>query len=89
MGKWDSANDIDFNKLPNEFVIKPNNGSYDAVIVKDKSSVDVENVRNWMQSALSVRFGWDSGEIHYLKMQPCIIVEKLIENRQCSWFNRL
>ena len=78
MGKWNSAKDIDFDKLPNEFVIKPNNGSYDAVIVKDKSSVDVENVRNRMQSALSARFGWDSGEIHYLKMPPCIIAEKLL-----------
>lgn len=79
LGKWDTVQDIDFDKLPNEFVIKPNNGSYDAVIVKDKSSVNSRKCKKKMQKALSACFGLDSGEIHYLKMPPCIIAEKLLK----------
>ena len=78
-GKWDKAEDIDFDQLPNEFVMKPNNGSYDAVIVKDKAKIHVEEVRLKMKNALTAHFGYESGEIHYLKMSPCIIAEQLLK----------
>ena len=41
LGKWDSAEDIDFSNLPEKFVIRPNNGSYDTVICKNKSDTEV------------------------------------------------
>lgn len=79
LGKWNTAEDIDFDSLPNKFVIKTNNGSYDAIIVRDKSREDCEEIRKRMSKALEQRFGYESCEIHYLRMPPCIIAEELLE----------
>lgn len=78
LGKWDSADEIDFNALPNEFVMKPNNGSYDTVICKDKSRTDCEIIRNKMAFSISHSFGYENAEPHYLKIKPCIIAEQLL-----------
>ena len=40
LGKWDSAEEIDFDNLPEKFVMRPNNGSYDTIICKNKSKVN-------------------------------------------------
>lgn len=37
LGQWKDADEINFNSFPQSFVIKPNNGSYDAIIVPDKT----------------------------------------------------
>lgn len=79
LGKWDKAADIDFDSLPDQFVIKPNNGSYDAVIVLDKSNSDVEKIRAKMEASLKHPVGYETGEIHYLSIPPCIVAEKLLE----------
>lgn len=44
-GRWDSADDIDFDKLPNSFVIKTNNGCGDVVLVNDKSAFDLDSLK--------------------------------------------
>ena len=41
-GKWDSVDDIDWEHLPNQFVMKCNNGSGDVIICNDKSKLDIE-----------------------------------------------
>lgn len=80
LGKWDNAEDIDFESLPNKFVIKPNNGSYDCCVVTDKSKADLEEIRRKMDFSLKHKFGYEGAEIHYTRMKPCIIVEKLLES---------
>ena len=40
-GKWDSVEDINWDVLPNKFVMKCNNGSGDVLICKDKSKLDI------------------------------------------------
>lgn len=79
LGKWDDADDIDFDSLPDSFVMKPNNGSYDCVVVADKNKVDLNQVREKMRTALKRKFGLGNAEPHYLRIRPCIIAEKLIE----------
>lgn len=79
LGKWDTAEEIDFNSLPNQFVIKPNNGSFDCVIVTDKRSADLTNIRKTMESALNSKFGLGNAEPHYLRIKPCIIAEQLLD----------
>lgn len=81
LGKWDSAEDIDFSNLPEKFVIRPNNGSYDTVICKNKSDTDCEEIRRRMASSLHNRFGLENAEPHYLRISPCIIAEKLLEDK--------
>lgn len=79
LGMWHNDKDIDFNNLPNKFVIKPNNGSYDSIIVTDKNNIDIESVRKKMKNSLHSRFGLNNAEPHYLRIQPCIIAEQLLE----------
>lgn len=53
LGVWDNVNDIDFNSLPNQFVLKVNWGSGQNIIVTDKSKLDIEDTKNklskWMK----------------------------------------
>ena len=79
LGKWDTAEAIDFDALPDKFVIKPNNGSYDCVVCSDKSTIDVEEVRARMARSLRVSFGIETAEPHYRRIKPCIIAEQMLE----------
>ena len=45
IGVWDKFEDIDFDKLPEQFVLKCTHDSGGLVICKDKSNLDVENAR--------------------------------------------
>jgi hypothetical protein len=87
LGKWDRAEDIDFNSLPDKFVIKPNNGSYDTVIVKDKSKADFEDIRRKMDHSMKHHFGFENAESHYLRIKPCIIAEQLLETNEEGGLN--
>ena len=40
LGIWDKFEDIDFEKLPNKFVLKPTNTSGNVFICKDKSKIN-------------------------------------------------
>lgn len=79
LGKWDKAEDIDFDALPNKFVIKPNNGSYDCCIVTDKSKANLEEIRKKMDRSMKHAFGYEGAEMHYTRMKPCIIAEQMLE----------
>ena len=80
LGIWDNSENIDFNILPNKFVIKPNNGSYDCFIVHDKAKTDCEEIRKKLSRSIKFPFGYENAEPHYLNIKPCIIAEKLLES---------
>lgn len=44
-GVWNSFSEIDFSKLPNSFVLKTNHGSATNVIVKDKSKLNLTELK--------------------------------------------
>lgn len=57
-GVWDNPNDIDWDKLPNKFVIKCNHGSGYNILCTDKSKFDtvdaVKNLDRWMHERYGV-----------------------------------
>ena len=81
LGVWDSPDAIDFDKLPNRFVLKVNWGSGQNIIVKDKSKLNVreakEKLRDWMKPENNLYFRFF--ERAYKDIQPKIIAEKYIE----------
>lgn len=79
IGKWDKVEDIDWNSLPNQFVMKMNNGSGDALICKDKSQLDIEYWKKEFKKLFKTKFGVTMGEFHYTKIKPCIIAEELLD----------
>ena len=84
LAKYDSPNDIDFAKLPNQFVLKCNNGSGDIIIVKDKTTIIPAEIKKQLTNALHSKFGLESAEPHYLKIKPCIIAEEYLPSTGIS-----
>lgn len=77
--KWNTADDIDFDSLPSQFVLKTNHGSGEILVVKDKSALNIDRVRNDVSRWLKEKYGFLQGEPHYLKIKPVVIAEKLLE----------
>lgn len=80
-GKWDKVEDIDWENLPNQFVMKCNNGSGDVLICHDKSKLNIKETEQYFKRMLNRTFGLVSGEPHYMKIKPCIIAEELLNNK--------
>ena len=80
LGVYDKFEDIDFDKLPNQFVIKCNHGSGYNIIVKDKFQFNLEDARQkieaWMNEDFAFRCGF---EMHYSNIARKIIIEEYIK----------
>ena len=84
LGVWDKPEDIDFDRLPTQFVLKVNWGSGQNIIVTDKSKLDIkeakEKLSNWL---LPQQNNYYRGiEWAYKNIQPKIIAEKYLENAE-------
>lgn len=79
-GVWSDANLINFDELPNSFVIKTNHGCGEVVVVKNKKNIDTEKLRKLMAKYLETPFGYETAEPHYLKIKPRIIAEELLSS---------
>ncbi len=79
-GKWDRVEDIDFDILPNKFVLKANNSCGTVLIVNDKSKLDIEQTKKLLNKWLKMLFGYNSAEPHYSAIKSCIIAEELLES---------
>ena len=60
LAKYDCPNEIDFTKLPNQFVLKCNNGSGDVVIVKDKKNFNPISTKKKLTNSLQSKFGLET-----------------------------
>lgn len=78
LGVWDKFEDINFDELPNEFVLKCTHDSGSVVICKDKSSFDFKSAKEKLNNALRTNFYWWAREWPYKNVKPRIIAEKFI-----------
>ncbi|MBO7237949.1 MAG: hypothetical protein J6U96_01485 [Elusimicrobiaceae bacterium] len=77
---WQKAEDIDFDKLPNQFVLKVNHDSGGLVICHDKSKLDKQEAVAKLARALKNNGYWYGREWPYKNVKPCIIAEKYMED---------
>ena len=88
LGVYDSFEEIDFKKLPNQFVIKTNHGAGYNIVVKDKSALDLSEVKakldKWMSENFAFKYGY---ELQYCNIVPKIVIEKYIENKSATDLN--
>ncbi len=77
-GKWSHPNEIDYGKLPNQFVLKTNNSCGTIIIVKDKSKLDIKATNKQLLKWLTTPFGYNCGQKHYLSIKPCVIAEEYL-----------
>ena len=87
-GKWDNANEIDWSKLPNQFVIKTNHSCGTVIVVKDKSKLNIKKTIKTLNQWLKIPYGYSGGQVHYISIKPCIIAEEMLipsdEDRKLS-----
>lgn len=81
-GHWENPEDIDFSTLPNEFVLKANNGCGTVKIVRDKTSINERDVKNELKRWLKRKFGYMGAQTHYLSIEPCILAEELLHQEE-------
>lgn len=81
LGVYDNFDEIDFDKLPNQFVIKCNHGCGYNIIVTDKSTLDKNEAKEKITKWMNEDFAFKNGlELHYSNIQRKIIIEEYIEN---------
>ena len=74
-----SADEIDFDALPNSFVLKANHGSHMNYIVRDKSNENLDEIRRIARKWMKINFAFICGyELHYNDIPRVLIVEKYI-----------
>lgn len=83
-GRWDDVNKIDFESLPQGFVLKTVQGSGDIIIVKNKKLIDRHKVLVSMHKAINTVYGELEGGKHYMRIKPAVIAEALLENDSTS-----
>ena len=88
-GRWDNANDIDFDSLPDSFVLKTNHGYSTNIIVKDKSKLDISKARKLLNKWAGKRYGLAQSEPHYYGIKPYIIAEKLLVEKNNTFSSTL
>ncbi len=77
---YNTADEIDFEKLPDQFVLKCTHDSADIVICRDKSRLDFEEARRKMAVGLKRNYYWKSREWPYKNVKPRIIAEKYMSS---------
>lgn len=80
LGIWNRFEDIDFDSLPNQFVLKCTHDSGGLVIVKDKSTMDMNATRKKINHCLKRRFFYSGREWPYKDIKPRILAEQYYED---------
>lgn len=76
LGIYNNFDEIDFNKLPNQFVIKCTHDSGSIIICKDKSTFDRKKAKKKINKWLKRNYYYHSREWSYKNVKPRIIIEK-------------
>lgn len=78
LGVYDHFDDINFDKLPNQFVIKCNHDSGSVVICKDKKTFDYDVAKEKIEKALKRDYYLNGREWPYKNVERKIVVEEYI-----------
>lgn len=79
LGVWDKPEDIEWDKLPNQFVLKCTHDSGGLVICRDKSKLDKEAAMNKLRKSLQRNYYKAGREWPYKNVPRRILAEKYME----------
>lgn len=77
-GVYDRAEDIDFSKLPETFVLKATHGSAMNILVCNREGFDEAATREKCRKFLATTYGWLCNELWYASIPHRIIAEKYL-----------
>lgn len=78
-GVYNSPRDIDYNALPDRFVIKATHGCGTNIICTDKSKLDIEKTNRELECFMKQNVYYSSGEWVYKELEPRFLVEEYLE----------
>ena len=76
LGVYDNFDEINFDILPNQFVLKTTHDSGGVVVCKDKTKLDMKVARKKLEKSLKSNFFYEHREYPYKNIKPRIIVEQ-------------
>ncbi len=79
-GVWSKAEDIDFTILPDNFVLKSNNGCGTNILIYDKKEMDFDYTRRLLKEWLRKRIGLVDFQPHMWNIDRRIIAEELLQD---------
>ena len=79
-GVWNCFEDIDFEMLPNQFVLKTTHDSGGVVICKDKKNFNIEVAQKKINKSLKQKYYLQGREWPYKNVKPRIVAEKYMED---------
>ena len=80
IGKWESFNEIDFEKLPNRFVLKCTHDSSGAIVCRDKSNFDFAAAKRKVCNSMKLNYFYAYREWPYKNVKPAIIVDEFLDD---------
>lgn len=80
LGCWESFDEIDFVKLPDQFVLKCTHDSGSVVICRDKNTFNKQAAKAKLEAAMKHNFFWTGREYPYKNVKPRIICEQLMKD---------
>lgn len=82
LGVWDRFDQIDFDILPEAFVLKCTHDSKSAVICRNRQEFDLAAAEKKLTKALAREFFYEGRQWPYKNVRPRIIAEQYMENRE-------
>ena len=81
IGVYDNVEEIDFEKLPDKFVLKCNHAAGYNIICQDKSKLDIDKTKRQLKKWLKSDYWRYVAELQYKNIEKKIICEKLLESK--------
>jgi hypothetical protein len=77
---YDNTEQINFDELPDKFVLKTNHGSGFNIIVDNKTNLDINEAKNKLKEWMEIDYGRTYTEFHYSFIKRKIFVEEFLGN---------
>lgn len=82
LGIWNCYEQIDFEALPDKFVLKTNHDSGGVVVCSNKAKLDKKKARIKLTKSLKRNFYWFGREPQYRDIKPQIFAEEFLQNSE-------
>lgn len=73
-------NNINFESLPHQFVLKTTHDSGSVFLIKNKSNIDIKKIKANIKKSLNKIYGWRYGEWAYAYISPRFYVEEILNS---------
>ena len=80
LGVWSHFDDIDFDELPTQFVLKCTHDSGGLVVCKDKNNLNKKAAKKKIENSMKTNYYKGGREWPYKNVKPQIIAEEYMED---------